>query len=84
MPWQEEVEAPFQSRISTLEDEVDKYKDMFFNVRREHELVKTQFEQYTVDTEAEAETARKAADSLATALREQVGTPRDSIHIFAR
>lgn len=37
---QEGLEVPHQRRVVGLEAEVDKYRQMFFNVRREHERCK--------------------------------------------
>lgn len=45
----EELEAPFQDKVQSLEADCDKYRELLFALRREHELLKTEFEQYTRD-----------------------------------
>ena len=47
MKIQEELEVPHQQKVSKLSADVEKYREMFYNVRREHELLKTEFEQFT-------------------------------------
>ena len=49
MKIQEELEVPHQQKVRTLTADVEKYREMFYNVRREHELLKTEFEQFTID-----------------------------------
>ena len=47
---QEEFEIPHQEKVTRLETEVAKYREMFYNVRREHELLRTEYEQFSVDS----------------------------------
>ena len=44
MKIQEEFEVPHQEKVARLETEVAKYREMFYNVRREHELLRTEYE----------------------------------------
>ena len=49
MKIQEEFEVPHQEKVARLEAEVAKYREMFYNVRREHELLRTEYEQFSLD-----------------------------------
>ena len=49
MQIQEEFELPHQEALARVHAEVAKYREMFYNVRREHELLRTEFEQFSVD-----------------------------------
>ena len=46
---QEELEIPHKRQLSQLESDVEQYREAFFNIRREHEKLKTEYEQFTVD-----------------------------------
>lgn len=46
---QEELEGPHQQRIVDLQDEIEKHRQFAFNLRREYEIVKTEYEQFTID-----------------------------------
>ncbi|TYZ59480.1 hypothetical protein PybrP1_007092, partial [[Pythium] brassicae (nom. inval.)] len=52
---QEELEGPHQQRVESLQDEVEKYRQIAFNLRRECEVVKTEFEQFSADQSTELE-----------------------------
>ena len=58
MKIQEELEVPHQQKVSKLSADVEKYREMFYNVRREHELLKTEFEQFTIDQGKREEAAQ--------------------------
>lgn len=45
----EELEAEYEEKVQSLQAQTTKYQDAFFNVRREHEMLKTEFEQHTID-----------------------------------
>ncbi|GAB9469067.1 hypothetical protein Gpo141_00006359 [Globisporangium polare] len=52
---QEELEGPHQQRVENLQDEIEKHRQFAFNVRREYELVKTEYEQFSIDQGNEME-----------------------------
>jgi hypothetical protein len=54
---QEELESIHSQQMQGAELETEKFREMFFNIRREHEMLKTQFEQSTIDQVNEAEAA---------------------------
>ncbi|GMH93222.1 hypothetical protein TrST_g7313 [Triparma strigata] len=69
---QEELETTHAARLSAIDGEVDKWRQMFFKVRREYELCRTEYEQFTVnssnDIEAAHEQRRAEVASLQRAL----------------
>lgn len=50
---QEELEGPYQSRIEALQAELERQHQRTFEVRREYEIVKTEYEQFAADQVAE-------------------------------
>lgn len=46
---QEELEGPHQQRVENLQDEIEKHRHFAFNLRRECEIVKTEYEQFSID-----------------------------------
>lgn len=46
---QEELEGPYQNRIEALRAELERQNQRTFEVRREYEIVKTEYEQFAVD-----------------------------------
>lgn len=70
---QEELELPHQQKIGELEAQARSFQQMFFNVRRELERSKTEFEQFsTYQTAAQAnDRDRHAAE--ARSLRQRIG-----------
>lgn len=46
---QEELEGPYQQRIDNLQDEVERHRQMSFDMRREFEALKTEYEQFSID-----------------------------------
>lgn len=46
---QEELEGPHQQRVENLQDEIEKHREFAFNLRREYEIVKTEYEQFAID-----------------------------------
>jgi hypothetical protein len=46
---QEELEGPYQSRIEALQTELERQHQRTFEVRREYEIVKTEYEQFATD-----------------------------------
>ncbi|KAF1333590.1 hypothetical protein FI667_g2426, partial [Globisporangium splendens] len=46
---QEELEGPHRQRVETLQDKIEKHRQFAFNMRREYEILKTEYEQFTID-----------------------------------
>uniref|UniRef100_K3WHE2 Uncharacterized protein n=1 Tax=Globisporangium ultimum (strain ATCC 200006 / CBS 805.95 / DAOM BR144) TaxID=431595 RepID=K3WHE2_GLOUD len=46
---QEELEGPHQQRVDNLQEEIEKHRQFAFNMRREYEILKTEYEQFTID-----------------------------------
>lgn len=69
---QEELESTHSARLSAIDTEVDKWRQMFFKVRREYELCRTEYEQFSInssnDIEAAHEQRRREVESLKRAL----------------
>lgn len=57
---QEELEVPHAEKLAAARAETEKMREMFYNIRREHELLKTEFEQFTVDQGKEAEAVHES------------------------
>lgn len=68
----EELEVPYKEKIAGLQAAAAKYQDMFFNVRREHELLKTEFEQFTIDQGKEAESVQETHRATTMELTRQL------------
>lgn len=49
----EELEVTWVGKVKAAEAEVARFRDMFYNVQREHELLKEQFLQFTKNQAAE-------------------------------
>jgi hypothetical protein len=82
---QEELEAPHQEKVARLESEVGKYREMFYNVRREHELLRTEFEQFSLDQGKREESLHEShtivVQQLRTKISEAQAAKDDTIHI---
>ena len=72
MKIQEELEAPHQRKVASLENEAMKYREMFYNIRREHELLKTEFEQFTADQGKRDESIHEAHVASVAALKARI------------
>ncbi|CAM9127504.1 unnamed protein product [Choristocarpus tenellus] len=66
---QEELDVPHRRRLEALEAEVEKFRQMFFNVRREYERCKAEYEQYTLDQAKEMETKHQQYKTEGNALK---------------
>lgn len=69
---QEELEVPHQQKIGDLEGEARSFQQMFFNVRRELERSKTEFEQFASHQEAARASDRATHDAENRGLRRRV------------
>jgi len=65
---QEELESSHNVRVSAMEGETDKWRQMFFKVRREYELCRTRFEQFSINSGNEIEAAHEQRKSEVGAL----------------
>jgi len=54
---QEELEAAHSSRLRAVDKEVTKWRQMFFQVRREYELVRTEFQEHKVSSSSSSSSA---------------------------
>ena len=57
---QGELQVPHQQRVGELEGEIEKYRSSYFTMRREHGLLKTEFEQVPMGAQP-APPAQRAA-----------------------
>ena len=82
---QEELEAPHQEKVSRLEKETAKYREMFYNVRREHELLRTEFEQFSIDQGKREESLHESHTIVVNQLRAKISEAQaakdDTAHI---
>jgi chromosome segregation ATPase len=82
---QEELEIPHQEKVSRLEREGNKYREMFYNVRREHELLRTEFEQFSIDQGKREESVHEAHAIVVEQLRLKISQAQaakdDTVHI---
>lgn len=46
---QEELELPHQQKVETLQDEIEKHRQIAFTLRREYEILKSAFDQFSID-----------------------------------
>ena len=85
MKIQEELEAPHQEKVARLERETAKYREMFYNVRREHELLRTEFEQFSVDQGKREESLHESHSVVVHQLRSKISEAQaakdDTAHI---
>jgi coiled-coil domain-containing protein 41 len=85
MKIQEELEAPHQEKVARLERETAKYREMFYNIRREHELLRTEFEQFSVDQGKREESLHESHTVVINQLRFKISEAQaakdDTAHI---
>jgi predicted nucleic acid-binding Zn-ribbon protein len=68
----EELEEAHRRRLAAVEAESEKHRQAFFNLRREHERCKAEYEQYTVDQGRELEALTAQHSSETHALRQRL------------
>ncbi|KAJ1447091.1 hypothetical protein M885DRAFT_544020 [Pelagophyceae sp. CCMP2097] len=78
---QEELELPHQSKVAELEGQLQAFQQMFFNVRRELERSKTEFDQYSQYHEAESRAAADRHAAEADSLRRRLGELEDALSL---
>jgi len=69
---QEELESGHRLRVESMEGEIDKWRQMFFRVRREYELCRTEFEQFSISSGNEIESAHEQRKEEVGALERQL------------
>jgi chromosome segregation ATPase len=50
---QAEIEGPLEEKLAFKDAKIEQFRKMFFNARREHDLVKAQFDQWVIDLDNE-------------------------------
>ncbi|KAL7687198.1 putative centrosomal protein of 83kDa [Plasmopara halstedii] len=56
---QEELEGPFHQRVNNLQDELERQRQVSFEMQREFEAIKAEYEQSTIDHDNEMECIRE-------------------------
>ncbi|KAF0717404.1 hypothetical protein As57867_002308, partial [Aphanomyces stellatus] len=74
---QDEVELPHRQRVQGLQLEIEKYRELFFNVRREYEILKTEHEQTIVNHGNELESAVAAHAVVLNDLKRQLSAAEE-------
>ncbi|GMF09371.1 unnamed protein product [Phytophthora lilii] len=69
---QEELEGPYQQRIDNLQDEVERHRQMSFDMRREFESLKTEYEQFSIDQGNEMECIHETYEVTLNDLRRKL------------
>ncbi|KAL4099444.1 hypothetical protein PRIC1_007249 [Phytophthora ramorum] len=69
---QEELEGPYQQRIDHLQDEVERHRQMSFEMRREFEALKTEYEQFSIDQGNEMECIHETYEITMNDLRRKL------------
>ena len=67
-----ELELKHRETAETLEKQVNKYRKMYYQEKQTYELLKTEFEQYTVNRNSETEATRKRHEENTAGLKEKV------------
>ncbi|KUF93518.1 hypothetical protein AM588_10008065 [Phytophthora nicotianae] len=69
---QEELEGPYQQRIDNLQDEMERQRQMSFDMRREYEALKTEYEQFSIDQGNEMECLQETYEVTLNDLRRKL------------
>ncbi|KAF1776268.1 hypothetical protein GQ600_12748 [Phytophthora cactorum] len=69
---QEELEGPYQQRIDSLQDDVERQRHMSFDMRRELETLKTEYEQFSIDQGNEMECLQETYEVTLNDLRRKL------------
>ncbi|KAL3674723.1 hypothetical protein V7S43_000657 [Phytophthora oleae] len=75
---QEELEGPYQQRIDNLQDEVERHRQISFDMRREFEALKTEYEQYSIDQGNEMECIHETYEVTLNDLRRKLQLAEDT------
>jgi len=71
---QEEYEAAYKLQFSKLEDEVEKFRTLYAQVHQDHETLKTEFEQFTIDKSKELSSLKSIHSIEVSELHKQIAT----------
>ncbi len=75
----EELESQHRLKVERLESEVEKQRQMFFNVRREYERCKAEYEQYTIDQSKELQSLESVRHADAHTLKMKISELENSL-----
>ncbi|KAK1947413.1 Centrosomal protein [Phytophthora citrophthora] len=75
---QEELEGPYQQRIDNLQDEVERHRQISFDMRREFEALKTEYEQYSINQSNEMECIHDTYEVTINDLRRKLQLAEDA------
>ncbi len=75
----EELGSQHRLKVERLESEVEKQRQMFFNVRREYECCKAEYEQYTIDQSKELQSLESARHADAHTLKMKISELENSL-----
>ncbi|KAG1711521.1 hypothetical protein DVH05_008774 [Phytophthora capsici] len=75
---QEEMEGPYQQRINSLQDEVERHRQISFDMRREFEALKTEYEQYSINQSNEMECIHDTYEVTLNDLRRKLQLAEDA------
>eukprot|EP01084_Bolivina_argentea_P304445 525770_1 len=75
----EELGSQHRLKVERLESEVEKQRQMFFNVRREYERCKAEYEQYTIDQSKELQSLESARHADAHTLKMKISELENSL-----
>ncbi|EEY64208.1 uncharacterized protein PITG_02751 [Phytophthora infestans T30-4] len=75
---QEELEGPYQQRIDNLQDEMERQRLMSFDMRREFETLKTEYEQFSIDQGNEMECVQETYELTLNDLRRKLQAAEDA------
>ncbi|KAG7388920.1 hypothetical protein PHYPSEUDO_011567 [Phytophthora pseudosyringae] len=75
---QEELEGPYQQRIDSLQDEVERHRQISFDMRRELEALKTEYEQFSIDQGNEMECIHETYEVTVNDLRRKLHVAEDT------
>ncbi|GLD93414.1 hypothetical protein PINS_up002006 [Pythium insidiosum] len=76
---QEQLEEPHQQRLAAMQGEIDKQRAISFELRREYETIKAEYEQYAIDQGNEMECLHTTYESRITDLRKKLQSAEDAV-----
>ncbi|KAJ0405266.1 hypothetical protein ATCC90586_009773 [Pythium insidiosum] len=76
---QEQLEEPHQQRVVVLQTEIDRQRSIAFELRREYEAIKAEYEQYAIDQGNEMECLHATYEARVTELRKRLQAAEDAV-----
>ncbi|KAJ0402575.1 hypothetical protein P43SY_006814 [Pythium insidiosum] len=76
---QEQLEEPHQQRVAVLQTEIDRQRSIAFELRREYEAIKAEYEQYAIDQGNEMECLHATYEARVTELRKRLQAAEDAV-----